>query len=152
MGDVSGKNGLVDAPARGVVARRQGPQRVPVVRLAPGDEARASRLRRGQFGEVLPRHLECGLDGFGSRAGEEDFTHDPAGRVRQELGELLDGRRGEEGVVGVGHAVELVGHGLLDAGVVVPDGHDRGAGAGVDDAGSVGGLEEGAGAGDDCLR
>src|SRR3546814_4036643 len=70
-----------------VAAGGQGPQGVAVVALAAGDDVAALRL--ALLDEVLSRHLQGRLDGFGTAAHQVDVIQ-PGRRVRdQAVGQAL---------------------------------------------------------------
>ena len=63
-------------------------ERVAVVALAAGDEARALRL--ADLEEILPRELQRGLGPFGA-GGAEIGMREAAGFADQDVGEFLGG-------------------------------------------------------------
>ena len=88
--------------------------------------------------EILPRHLERGLDRLGPAADQIDVAQ-ARRRVRDEpVGEPLGGLRGEEGGVGVGERVELPAQRRDDLRVAMAEAGDRRAARGVEIAPALG--------------
>ncbi len=115
--------------APGVAADGQRAQRVAVIALAPRDEQRALRLT--DLDEVLPGHLQCGLDRLGAARHEVRVT-DPGRcrgdqRGRQLLGDVGGEKRGVRIADPLGLRLDRLDHGT----VAVPQARHRGATAGV---------------------
>ena len=101
-----------------------------MIALAPGDEV--APLRLALLDEVLPRHLQRGLDRLRAAADEIDVV-DAGRRVRDEVvAQLLGHLRREEAGVRVGELVELRVHGGQHVGMAVAEARHGGAARGVD--------------------
>src|SRR5690606_33211974 len=113
-----------------VPAHREGAQGVAVVALASRDEMRPPGL--ADLDEVLPGHLERGLDGLGA-ARHEVRVRDARRGPRHEVGrEFLRDLGREEARVRIGQAPELRPHGLEHVGMAMAETGDRGAAGCVD--------------------
>ncbi len=80
-----------------IAARGQSPQRVAVIALAPGNED--VPLGLADLQEILPRHLERGLDRFRAAGDEIDAGHALGRIAHQPIGEFFARRCREEGCV-----------------------------------------------------
>ena len=101
-----------------------------MVALPPGDEVRALRL--ADLDEVLARHLERCLDGFGTAAHEVRVARAGGRRPDQLVGELLGNLRREEARVRVGELVGLRMDGRQHVGMTVPEAGNGSTAAGVE--------------------
>ena len=121
----------VGRAAHGVAAGRQRAERVAVVALPPGDEARALRL--ADLDEVLPRQLQRRLVPLRA-GGAEPGVGQPARRVaHQRVGQPLRALAGEQAGMRVGELVELRLDRGDDARVPMAEAGHRGAARAVDD-------------------
>src|ERR1700681_769498 len=126
-GDQNRREGL--APP-GVAADGKRAERVAVIALSAGNEMTALRLLA--LDEILPRHLERGLDRLRSTGDEIDLGH-ARRRVRDQLvRQFLGDLGGEETGVAIGEAVELRMHRRDDRRVLVSQTRDRRAAACVE--------------------
>ena len=123
-------------PPPGVAARRQRAERVAVVALPARDDAATLRLAR--LDEILPRHLERGLDGLGPAADQIDAAQARRRVGYEPVGEPLGGLGGEEGGVGVGERVELPAQRRDHRRVAMAEARDRRAAGGVEIAPALG--------------
>ena len=134
----------------GVSACRQGPERIAVVALAPGDEALALRLTA--FDKILPRQFDAGLDRFRSAADEVGIG-EPARFIADELlGQRFGRLRREEAGMGISELRRLPCDSLDHARVLMPEAGNGGAAGAVENPPAILGNEPDAVAADGLWR
>ena len=117
-------------PAIRVAAGREGSQGIAVIALTAGDDVAA--LGMSGLDEILPGHLERGLDGLRTARHEIDMGH-ALGRVRDEtIRERFRDLRGEETRMREGELLGLRDDGRIHIGMAVSEARDGGAARGVD--------------------
>ncbi len=113
------------SPPPRVAADRERAERVAVIALPPRDEDAALRL--ADLDEILPRHLERGLDRFRAAAHEVGVARAGGRRADEPVGERLRRLGREEARVRVREPVDLRMHRRQHIGVAVAEARHGGA-------------------------